>query len=70
MPAPNPTRPVVAVTMLHDLSRAHAHVVPEAGATLALTIGDVNASVRLVDVASVLRQLLTDALAQLDAIAP
>ena len=63
-----PGRPVVSRTTLADLAGAHAHVRPE-GEAVAVSIGDVHGSVHLVDVPSVVRQLLTDAVAQIAATA-
>jgi hypothetical protein len=63
------TGPVYMQTRMQGLGGAHATVAPITGHTaLAATIGNADVKIELLDEPHLIRQLLTDALAQLDAI--
>ena len=70
MPTPDDRRPVRTYTSLRDLAGAHATATSDAitPGQVIVSLGDTNAHVMLTDTADVLRQLLVDALAQVDAI--
>lgn len=68
---PRPRTPTIVTTMT-DLAAAHVSVRPANGGPghVRLTVTGNHAAVVLIDAPAVLRQLLTDGVAQLDAINP
>ena len=65
---PGPKLPVGSHTVLTNLAMAHARVSVGESGYATVFFGDVNVSMQLTDTEAVVRQLLVDALAQLDAI--